>query len=599
MSLPPSNLPEHQDTDPPMYVSGSHHGHAATTGTTETEIRQILSLLEEKQCQIETLHQQLARERQRFREKAEEIKNQWEEVSIARQTSNAERERLREFRVRFLKRLRRQWHQARREINRQRQEFARQKRLLEIDRAELQQQQIQLQQEWQSLEHQREELTQQKTRWDQLQRETEEIWTQRKHELTLKEAALEESQQALALAQATWTNRLTELREESRGLEQRIAASRRLLAVWKQQDSCLPPAPPACEGPSEPFSQLLSDIPIAERPALEEYYRRCQEIVRAQWAAVVDQRQQLAELWQRLTEAELAWQNDQQRAVREMERLCAHLTEQEERLQAQRRNLETQREAMQAERLRLQERRQELEHESAQIKSQKMAFRAEAARRELDLLRREQDLKRREEAIGKLFHRWRERRHEEIAQLRRHLQVCVAARDSWVEARDEALRRTETLRISQQALAEQALALEEVRQSLLKESPDSDRTARRIEKYRKRWEQAGAPSRRALERFRQQLTEEDKELRHIFLELEQEREALSREAAHLQQCRCELEYDRLHLEQSRAAWQSERETWWKEREIWQQHIAELQAELHRLTTRVETAPDHDDQRAAA
>jgi chromosome segregation ATPase len=302
---------------------------------------------------------------------------------------------------------------------------------------------------------------------------------------------------------------------------------------------------------------------------------------------------------QRLAEVEAAWHSEQRAALLEMEQLGTEMKRHEHQIELQSQHLAKEAEWINSERQRLRMGRSDLDRLVARFQTEKIEYRAELARREIDLLRREDRLEKREKALDSLLHRWHDRRQAEVTRLRRHIDECIAARKAWIEARDEALRRSESLRVAQQSLAEQAIAIEEVRQSLLKDVGQAERAARQIEKHRRRWEQAGRQAGRTLEKYRQQLVEEDNELRQIFLELEQQRESLARDERDLNQRRSELERDRFQIERMQSDWNHDRQAWENERAILQSQIAQLQKTLSRLVAESNTAADEADPRIAA
>lgn len=605
MTAPTPDRRDIVDSGPSALPADNTQPLVPTSSDCHIEMQQLLSLLEEKQRQVESLRQQVAQEREEFRRQSEAIRTQWEEVAAARSDVQAERERLREFRIRFVHRVRRQWRQTQQQTAAQKREIERQRRILEDERANWQKQVH----EWQ---RQREAFCTERQQWLESARQTElrvqeqiEALARDSQNLREREAALREAERALELERDAWAKRLQDLRVESRGLEQRISAARRWLAVWGkpsfQPDRGTPPVfdTGGSRGSRDSLHELLAEVPLPHRPALAEYYERCQRLVAEQWSDLADQRRHLAELWERLTRAEEDWQNEQRLAILDMERLCGALRVEEEQLKARCRDMEAQAQELRTQREQLQRQRQRLEIDQAQWQREQIEVRAEAARRELEWRRRVDSLERREKSLDALFRRWRERRQSEVGRLRRAIEECIAARDAWSQARDEYVRRVESLRLSQQALAEQAIALEEVRQQLLRESTDPQATARRIESHRRRWEQAGKQTRRALEQFRRQLADEDATLRQIFLELEQQQEFLSRTEREINQRHSELEVRQRAIQRREEELASERAAWAGERDLLRQQIAELEAELERRLEKSREPDEGSASRAAA
>src|SRR5207249_6434316 len=107
---------------------------------------------------------------------------------------------------------------------------------------------------------------------------------------------------------------------------------------------------------------------------------------------------------------------------------------------------------------------------------------------------RQRLVEKQEKGLATLFQRWRERREAEVGQVRELVRLGNERRSAWAEERGEFLRRGESLRAAQLALAEQALALEEARREFLKEVDRPETAAKRLERLRRRWQNSSVAS---------------------------------------------------------------------------------------------------------
>src|SRR5207237_296177 len=122
------------------------------------------------------------------------------------------------------------------------------------------------------------------------------------------------------------------------------------------------------------------------------------------------------------------------------------------------------------------------ERQAAELAARQSAWHGERDRLQIELDERLSAVAAREAALAALFRRWRERRKTEVDQLGVLMREGAAARDAWVRERDEFHARSESIRFAQQALVEQALALEEARRDFLKDVERPDLAAKRIER---------------------------------------------------------------------------------------------------------------------
>jgi chromosome segregation ATPase len=561
--------------------------------------QQVGERLAEKGRQVEELQRQLAAAREQFRQDRAEIDEAREEADAARNEAVADRDRLRELRPKFIRRLKRQWAGERKDYERRSAEIVLRRRALDDDTARVATEQQKLtqsesefrrkaDQEREQLRAEAQVLAEVHARFAEERRAAAAELERREVHLAEQTQAVEHARRRGETSRAELEKRCDDLRAEARGLEQRVGNARRLLA-----DASTPattsPAEAVAFDPT-PIAALLAEVPEADRARLREYYERCQNLVLAQAARLADQRVHLTELYQRLTEAEASWEARRAEAVEEMERLCGEFQDREEALRMRSREVEAVAERSRQERERLARLRTAAERQAAELAARKSDWQGEHDRLQTDLDERLRVLAEREGALGTLFRRWRERRRAEVEQLGRLTRESSEARAAWLREREEFQARSESLRVGQQALAEQALALEEARREFLKDVDRPDLAAKRVERLYRRWESLSAATQRELRAYRDRLADEDAELRQIYLELERQQEELSRRDRDLAQRLTELEDERRRIVADGRELETVRRTWETQREQYEEQLASMRRELNRLTHPDDEAP---------
>jgi chromosome segregation ATPase len=559
------------------------------------EEQQVAERLAAKHQQFEELQQQLAAAREQHRREREQLDETREESAAVHRESLAERDRLRELRPKFIRRLKRQWTTERKDIERRTAELARRRRDVDDDATRLTKERSALQrqlqhsqqlaeQQQQRLHEEAQALAEAHARFAEERRANLVELERRERQAATDAQAVEAARRQFEAQRPELEKRCEDLRAEARGLEQRISSARRLLARIEA---------PAAKTPAveampdmEAIAALLANVPESDRARLTEYYQRCQQVVRAQAAQLADQRTHLGELYERLTRAEAQWEQHQAEAVAEMERLCAELQDHEEALRARLREVEATADRQRQERERVNRLRAATERNAAEFAAKQLAWHGDRDRLHIELDERLGAVAEREEAIANLFHRWRERRKAEINELRHLTRERAEARDVWERERDEFHARSESLRIAQQALVEQALALEEARREFLKDVERPDLAAKRIERLHRRWEGLAAASQRELRAYRDRLADEDAELRQIYLELERQQEALARRERDLAQRMTELENARREVANSERETETSRQIWEEQRRQYERQLAEMRAELEHSSNRL-------------
>jgi hypothetical protein len=538
--------------------------------------RQLSQRFEDKQRNLDHLHEQLSVAREQFRQERTKQDRMLDEASKIHGEAVTERDRLRELRCKFLRRCKRHWtaerqhwEQKQAALEHTRQAIDRESAALNQDRESARKARQRLGEETRQLADERKQ-----SRAESNRKETE--LNSLRRLLERKERELSEIERRLQQERPRLEHECESLRAEARGLENRISSARRLLIHQKLQHS---PTPlPSAEIVFPPLPQAV-EVALAQR---EDDYRRGQAALQKQVTMLADQRAQLAEMCERLAQAEIDWQAKQIEAVAEMEALAMDLERRERALDEQIHDLTADSERLRQERDQIARRRRELERASAELALRQSAQRGERDRMQTELAEREQLAQRREQALNVLFQRWRERRHVETARVRKLAAQTIKVREVFIEQRDECRHRAESLREAQQALAEQAMALEEARAEFLVETGRPKSTARRIERLRRRWERQSLVAKRELVRQRDALAVEDAELRQVYGELLTDQVKLVQHEQRLAQQLTEAEDEHRRAGDANRQLESARAAWLEERRAYESQISGLRADLAQL-----------------
>ncbi len=497
---------------------------------------QLSERLAEKQQQLERLHEQLADAREQFRRERDRQSATLDEAAKIHGEAVAERERLRDLRGKFLRRWKRHWAGERSRW---------QKKSGELDSAssKLQSKLEAIDSRHQRLAEERQLFKAEQARWYHETKRTAEQLQILRDSLNEKQRQLGDFEWRLRDEKARLGSECESLRSEARALEKRITSARRVLIAQALQPGPAPQTEIAeiPQPPSEiPLPEAVEDL-FAER---EQYHRHCHEDLQQQSATLADQRLHLAEMFERLAEAEKEWHGKQVEAVTEMERLATDLEQREAFAIEQHREMDAATLKIRPAFEQLANWRRELDRTAADLALRQSTHRGEADRLRAEFARREQLSQRRERALNDLLERWRKRRQAEADRLRTLAQAAIAARQAFMQSRDEYRDRAESLREAQQALAAQALALEEVKQEFLAETDRPKAAARRFERLRRRWERRNARVKREVIRTREALAAEDAELHRIYEELLLEQSTIVAKEQELGQKETALEHER-------------------------------------------------------
>lgn len=536
--------------------------------------RQLGERLADKHRQLEHLHEQLADAREQFRRERADQCAKLDEAAKIHAEALAEREQLRELRLKFLKRWKRHWSAEDRSRQEKDTEIAAKSAAVqhELDAAS----DIRLR-----LEAEAQQIQTDRARWYQDTSNKAASLTAMRDSLLEKQRIIADSERRLHDEKSRLEHECESLRAEARGLEKRIGHARRMLIAEEIQHN--PPALPAAD--AIPLSPLAVELPQPIEEALaarEDYHKRCQAALQRQAATLADQRMHLAEMCERLVQAESDWQAKQIEAVAEMERLASDLQQREDALAERTRQTEAEAQRSRQEREQLAGWHSDLQRAAAELALRQSAQRGEWDRLRAQLVQRERLAERREQAMNELLARWRKRRQAESDRLRQLVQAAIEAREEFVQSRIECHDRARSLNESQQALAEQVLAFEEVRREFLAETDRPKTAARRLEIQRRRWSRRNAAAQHELNRLRETLAAEDAELRQIYHELHGEQAAVIVREQDLAQQLTELENERRRAAEITRQFESARTAWREQRRAYELQLTDLWAEIDRL-----------------
>jgi hypothetical protein len=556
--------------------------------------REVAARLDEKRRAVDDLQNQLSNSREKLRLEREEITRLRAETHAAHGEAEARRDRLRSLHTRFVRRLKRHWAAERKSLQTRGREQERQQDHLKAEAERLRRERdiferfrrkfhSQAELEKRRLQGERQQLDEEHQRGRLERREGEAALAQQ-------ENRIEAAKRELRSAQAQWESQRqgqehlrAALRAEIQGLENRIAGARRhLLSQAQSADAAtLVPAPS-----SQKVELKLLPLPETFESAFalrDEYQSKRQAALERQAAALVDQRLHLAELYERLARAEQEWHSRQADAAAELERLALDLQRQEESLRERSRTAEAAGERNRQEREALQRRRRELERSAAELHARQAEWQGEQRRRLAELERNERLAERRLAALPELFRRWRVARTREVEQVRRILDASLDARREWAEQVDEARRRSQALREGQEALAGQALALEEARQELLQQqSGDPRKAAKRLERLRRRADGQLAAARRELKKQRAAQEAEAARYEERFRGIQAQLSDVVRRERDVASARDELDLRVLESADQQRLHELFRAAWDRQQQAYEQEVAGLREEIERL-----------------
>jgi plectin len=499
----------------------------------EQEI-QLHGRLEEKRRQLDELQNQLGSAREQHRQERARAEELRDEADALHRKATTEREQVRSLRAKFIKRMKSHWSAARKDVADKQAELDRIRRLVDDEAARLRRERIEFEKLRQDLQPSRDRLRAEAERLaeerDNLARERQESQAN----LDLRERSIAQEKQALV--------------EERQRLEVELQELENRRAALKDESGII--------GPSE-------------------------------------HRVHLAKLCDRLTSAEHRWQAAQVEAIDEMESLATELADREDLLRDEERELRSLAERHRQERQTLVRLRDGVERDSAELMLRQWAWQAERNHVRANLDERSRIVQSREDAIPALFEKWRQRRKTEIEELRRLVQEAVAERRQAVEQAGQLQQQAAALHDERQAVAEQALALEEARLEFLKDAERPRVAAKRLESLRRRWAGRSEAEKRERESIREHLDEEAARLRQAEAELGRQKEDLLCRERDLADRSNQLDNEQRKAEAVAKAFDAARRSWGEQRRQYDLILVDMRAEIDRLSRMIgggESAP---------
>jgi chromosome segregation ATPase len=576
----------------------------------EQQERQLAEHLEDKRQRLLALRDEarqadagLRREREDYEKRVAQVLAHLEQsrrdINDNYHQLKSERQRLVSLRLRLKRRWHRHWAGERQAMRKRETELAGQYRTLEKQRERLQQEKTALAQA-QLRFNGDSELTrrQLQSESDRLGREQEQL---EERQRALEQAANQqvEADQRLRAEQERWHAEHQRLTQELDSLESRIRNYRRKLQEQQQEVIRLEavigalnlartgearPTTPTVE-PALAATAGLATEGIEEREwklsqAEAELLKRT-AAVESLAAELADQRLLLAEECERLAQTQVNWQREQDAAA-ELEALGLGLQKQEETFQLRAQGLEAAEHALQRRHEELIHARRNVEAWKARLAAGAAAWQGERERVLTAIQCREQELERRETQMLQLRQRWDDRRRRQVLRLRAQRNDSEETRRQGAASRETWDRERTALAREQRALAERALALEQLWQECLGKSANPTAAEKRLEQLRRQWTALFAGEEKFLARERQWVVSEAARLEARLRQLEQQTDQITAGEADLASRQAAWEQERALAETDQGKLRQEIESLRKQRELYEQQLQELAEEVERL-----------------
>jgi hypothetical protein len=409
-----------------------------------------------------------------------------------------------------------------------------------------------------------------------------------------------EAEQALDAEQLQWQEKRLGLGKELEGLENRVANQRRKMGEQEQElvrlgalrhaAQAVPlaaassvPTPSA----SEPSSVLLPTVVEADPGEwhLRELEAGWQQRVAAVEAIVgdlADQRLHLAEQCQRLVQTQQTWEQERDAAAAQLEKLAAHLHEREQTLAGRERALSAVEGSLHQRHEEVAQLRRHLEAWQARLTTRTAAWEAERDRFLVEIQGREELAERRLALITELRRRWHERRRHQRERLRAERAACEDLRQECAAVREEWLGRRTLLEQEQRTLAEQALVLEQYRQECLGKASEPELAAQRLEHLRRSWAAWTAAAHRTLAQDRLALQAEATRLQQRQRAFQQVVDVVAEQEADWSQRQASWEQQQAAVEEERARLRQQVYRLGVQRNRFEQQLKDLHNEVERL-----------------
>jgi hypothetical protein len=556
----------------------------------EERRRRLLELRDQARQARAELQSERAGYEQRVAETTHEFACVRREIADDRRLVQTERRRLSELRRRLKKRWHRHWAAERTAMRRREAELAGQRHALETEgdrlhrekaalnqtrlrsNGELEISRRQLLAAWDELHHEQQAWQEQRAR-HQAEREIQiEQWRQR-------EALLVEAEQKLGAEQLHWQEKRLDLQKELEGLDNRVANQRRKLAEQEQElarleslrraslaEPSAAASPVAAPAAAESSAVLLPTVVEADPREwhLREVEAGLQQRVSALEAIagdLADQRLHLAEQCQRLVQTQQAWEQERDAMAIQLERLGFHLHEREQTLAGRERALSAVEGSLHQRHEEVAQLRRHLEAWQARLILRTTTWEAERDRFLVEVRSREDVAERRLAMITELRRRWHRRRRHQLERLRTEHAACEEQRQECAARREEYLARRMLLDEEQRRLAEQSMALEQYRQESLGKAANREPADQRLEELRRSWTDWTTAAQRSLT---------------------QDRLALQAEATLLQQRQRAFQQAADVIADQEADWSRRLASWEQQQATMEEERARLQQQLYRV-----------------
>ena len=450
----------------------------------EQFVTQVSTDLTQAQRELLDKQQQLQAERGRLSALHQRLKQRWQRV----------------WRAEKKKHLLREEELANEEAN-----LTRESERLDEEQQSLHQQRLQLNGQY---ELGRRQLLNAWTRIRQAQQKWRQRRSQERAALRVRSRDLEEAEIRLVRGQkqmeqekTDWQNRRLSLEKEAEALNTRIRNQRDKIFEQQQEIGRLDvqlrqrrqadageetrpnlPVLDAKEPTQAPIVSQMAPTPTAD--AL--WQDRLAELDRVA-GELADQRQQLAEQWERLIQTQHRWQEDRDQAAAELESLGRKLQEQEQAVDRRQQESQAAGEVIQAKHQELLSLRQHLVGWHSRLRTRESTWEAERGRLLGEIHQREKLVQEHLHNLVEIRTRWAKNRRQEVAKLQADRNTCETLRQEYAGLRLEWQRRCTALEDEKRSLAEKSLALEQFRQETITHSDNSPAAEHRVERLRRNW----------------------------------------------------------------------------------------------------------------
>jgi pSer/pThr/pTyr-binding forkhead associated (FHA) protein len=568
----------------------------------EQQERQLAEHLEEKRQRLVQLTEQtqvarvaLQAERTAHARHVEESRRSLEEtqgrLAETKQRAEAERVRFRALRRRLKLRWQRHLKAERENFRRREEALAEEGRQLERESIHIREARnalTQAQLKWNGeaelgrrhLQDERDRLGTEQLAWQEARRREQEALTRREAELDRWETELADLGRRLVVEGRQNQKLRVEREREAEGLENRIRNLRRKLG--EHEDALARNTQPAVtlnrEGPAD------STATQVVRPALPISQLSQVRLAVLGRAAenLADQRFQLLELWQTLTNTEQSWQSERAELLSDLEALGGRLLEREQDIRLREEVLKNREELVEQHREEVVVLRQQQESRQLRLHTRQTNWEGERDRLLAELQSKELLAERQLAGLVELRERWLKRRRQEVLALQSQRGQYEKLRQEAAALHKEWLSRSASLEDLQRTVAEQALVLEQFRQETLGQAPDAVAAERALEKHRRRWLNENGAALRSLKQQRQAAQAEMARLDERLREWQRQAQALHAQEAEFAERRVLWEHEQEIVESQQAALRLEVERSRKQRAAYERQIAQLRDEVDRV-----------------